>query len=99
VDGVFFGPGDLSASMGLIGQQDHPQVVAAISEGIAAVKRAGKAPGMLSASPQRAKEYLAHGATFVAVGSDTTLLVRAAKELLAAFKDGAAPPKPSSGVY
>jgi 4-hydroxy-2-oxoheptanedioate aldolase len=98
VDGVFFGPGDLSASMGLIGQQDHPQVVAAISEGIATVKRAGKAPGMLSANPQRAKEYLAQGATFVAVGSDTTLLVRAAKDLLATFKAGAAASKPA-GAY
>lgn len=100
VDGVFFGPGDLSASMGLIGQQDHPQVVAAISAGIQAVKRAGKAPGMLSANPQRAKEYLAQGASFVAVGSDTTLLVRAAKELLQSFKPGAAKAAPAPpGAY
>ena len=100
VDGVFFGPGDLSASMGLIGQQDHPQVVAAISAGIQAVKRAGKAPGMLSANPQRAKEYLAQGASFVAVGSDTTLLVRAAKELLQSFKPGAAKAAPTpTGAY
>jgi 4-hydroxy-2-oxoheptanedioate aldolase len=90
VDGVFFGPGDLCASMGLIGQQEHPQVVAAIRAGIDTVKRAGKAPGMLSANPQRAKEYLQHGATFVAVGSDTTLLVRAATELLSTFKNGTA---------
>lgn len=97
VDGVFFGPGDLSASMGFIGQPDHPQVVMAIREGIETVQRAGKAPGMLSANPQRAKEYLALGATFVAVGSDTTLLVRAAQDLLSGFKEAAVTSKPPGG--
>ena len=65
-----------------------------------ASSHAGKAPGMLSANPQRAKEYLAQGASFVAVGSDTTLLVRAAKELLQSFKPGAAKAAPApTGAY
>lgn len=92
VDGVFFGPGDLSASMGLIGQTEHAEVVKAIREGIALARGAGKGAGVLAPNPKRAREYLDAGATFVAVGSDTTLLVRAAKDLLAQFKAGVATP-------
>ncbi|HEY0938730.1 MAG TPA: 4-hydroxy-2-oxoheptanedioate aldolase [Steroidobacter sp.] len=89
VDGVFFGPADLSASMGLLGQPGHPRVQQAIVDGIQAVRTAGKATGVLSADPALAKKYLEAGATFVAVGIDTTLLVRAAKELLAVFNPNA----------
>jgi len=81
VDGVFYGPADLSASMGLIGQPGHPQVVAAISDGIQRVRSAGKAAGVLAADPVLADTYLEQGALFVAVGVDTTLLVRAATNL------------------
>src|SRR5690606_15567482 len=49
VDGVFFGPADLSASMGLLGQPGHPDVQAAIVQGIQAAREAGKAAGVLSA--------------------------------------------------
>ena len=86
VDGVFFGPADLSASMGLRGQTTHPDVLAAIDQGIAAVIAAGKAPGILTTDRTLAREHLAAGALFVAVGVDTALLVRAARELAADFK-------------
>ena len=36
VDGVVFGPGDLAADMGLHGQQDHPDLIAAM-EGVAEI--------------------------------------------------------------
>lgn len=93
VDGVFFGPADLSASMGLLGQPGHPDVQAAIEDGIRRVRAAGKAPGVLSTDHATARRYLDAGAQFVAVGIDTSLLVRAARELAAKFKgaSGAAP--------
>lgn len=91
VDGVFFGPADLSASMGYRGQPGHPEVQKAILEGIATVQRAGKAAGILMADKKLAQSYIDAGALFVAVGVDTTLLVRAATELAASFtKSGAA---------
>jgi 4-hydroxy-2-oxoheptanedioate aldolase len=86
VDGVFFGPADLSASMGLIGKPMDPAVQSAIAKGIAIATAAGKAAGCLTADKQVARDYLAQGATFVAVGVDTSLLVKAASELAAAFK-------------
>lgn len=88
VDGVFFGPSDLSASMGLRGQPGHPSVKQAILDGIATVRAAGKAAGTLMVDPAMARFYLDAGATFVAVGVDTSLLVRAARDLAASFGRG-----------
>lgn len=85
VDGVFFGPADLSAAMGYRGQPGHPNVQLTIIQGISTVKAAGKAAGVLAADQSLARAYLAAGAQFVAVGSDTSLLVRAASELAAGF--------------
>lgn len=93
VDGVFFGPADLSASMGLLGKPADPAVQSAIREGIATVIKEGKAAGTLSSDAQMSRAYLAQGATFVAVGVDTTLVLRAATDLAAAFKNP--PPRPS----
>jgi 4-hydroxy-2-oxoheptanedioate aldolase len=93
VDGVFFGPADLAASLGLLGKTGDARVQDAITRGIETVRTAGKAAGVLSAEPAIARKYLSSGALFVAVGIDTTLLVRAARELRAAFKDAADAPR------
>ena len=49
-------------------------------------RKAGKAAGTLTPDRQLAHEYLDQGALFVAVGVDTSILVKAAKELAAEFK-------------
>jgi 4-hydroxy-2-oxoheptanedioate aldolase len=87
VDGVFFGPSDLSASMGLLGKPGDPRVRDAIRNGIDTVRRAGKAAGVLAPDREIAQDYLAAGATFVAVGTDTGLLSRAAADLAASFRN------------
>jgi 4-hydroxy-2-oxoheptanedioate aldolase len=86
IDGVFFGPADLSASMGLLGKAGAEPVRAAIRDGIATVRRAGKAAGVLALDPAFAGEYLAAGANFVAVGTDVGLLTTAAQQLLKTYK-------------
>jgi 4-hydroxy-2-oxoheptanedioate aldolase len=86
LDGVFFGPSDLSASMGLLAQGTHPEVVRAIDEGIRVARANGKAAGVLAPDPKMARHYLEAGATFVAVGVDTVVLVKACRELVAAYK-------------
>jgi 4-hydroxy-2-oxoheptanedioate aldolase len=90
VDGVFFGPADLAASMGLLGKSSDPEVLAAITRGIETVKKAGKAAGTLTSDRALAREYLDQGALFVAVGVDTSILIKAAKELAAEFVGQAA---------
>ena len=83
-----------------LGQPAHPEVRAAIDTAIDRIVRAGKAPGILCADEALARHYLGLGARFVAVGVDTSLLVRAATGLAARFKNsGAAPAAASSGPY
>lgn len=82
VDGVFFGPSDLAASMGYLGQPNHADVVSAIVDGIKTTLRHGKAAGVLATDLTAAQTYLAAGAQFVAIGVDTSLLMQAAKSTL-----------------
>lgn len=98
VDGVFIGPADLSAAMGHRGNPAHPEVQAAIEDAIARIQKAGKAAGILSADQGLARRYLELGAKFVAVGVDTTVLMRGLQTLAAAFKDAPAPTS-AGGVY
>jgi len=98
VDGVFFGPADLSASMGYRGQPGHPEVQKVILDGIATVRAAGKAAGILAVDPVLAQQYLDAGALFVAVGVDTSMLVKAATDMARRFVgQGAAPQEGSKG--
>lgn len=85
VDGVFIGPADLAASMGHLGHATHHDVRLAIGDGIARIRRAGKAAGILCADEALARHYLDLGVTFMAVGIDTTLLANASRALAAKF--------------
>lgn len=74
VDGIFIGPADLAASMGHPGQPSHPEVKAAVLDGIARIKAAGKPPGILSLDPSLVKAAADAGAQFIAVSVDMALL-------------------------
>ncbi len=86
VDGIFIGPGDLSASMGFLGQPSHPDVIKAIDGAMARIHAAGKPSGFLTGDEKLARHYLDMGSCFVAVGADLGLLARAADALCARFK-------------
>lgn len=81
VDGVFVGPSDLAASMGLLGLQTHPDVVAAVGRAFEAVRGAGKPVGVNAFDPAVASAYLDRGASFVLVGADVALLARGSEAL------------------
>ena len=88
VDGVFVGPSDLAASLGVIGQQTHPDVVAAVHRALTAVRSAGKPVGVNAFDPAVAQSYLDAGASFVLVGADVALLARGTEALAAKFSAG-----------
>lgn len=85
VDGVFVGPSDLAASMGLLGQQEHPDVVDGVLRTIEAVKAAGKFVGVNAFVEAQARRYLDAGADFVNVGADVALVARGTERLAATF--------------
>ncbi|MBY4214144.1 HpcH/HpaI aldolase/citrate lyase family protein [Rhodococcus fascians] len=81
IDGVFLGPSDLSASMGLLGQQNHPDVVAAVNKAFTAVGNTGKPYGVNAFDPERADAYARDGARFMLVGADAAILARGSEGL------------------
>jgi 4-hydroxy-2-oxoheptanedioate aldolase len=81
IDGVFVGPSDLAASMGLLGQQTHPDVVAAVGSAFDAVRAAGKPVGVNAVDPAAAQAYLDAGASFVLLGADVAMLARGSEAL------------------
>ena len=85
VDAIFLGPSDLAASMGVLGQQEHPDVRAAVEHCLAAAKAAGKPAGVNAFNPATARSYLASGASFVLVGADVAILARGSEALAAEF--------------
>ncbi|MGE1153943.1 4-hydroxy-2-oxoheptanedioate aldolase [Pseudomonas kitaguniensis] len=99
VDGVFIGPADLSASMGHRGNPGHPEVQAAIEHAILRIQQGGKAAGILSADETLARRYIELGAAFVAVGVDTTVLMRGLQTLASKFKETPVLNSTGGGVY
>jgi len=86
VDGVFLGPADLSASLGHLGEPQHPETQSALRDAAARLARLGKAAGILAVVEADARRYLEWGYTFVAVGADTALLATSADALARSFK-------------
>lgn len=83
LDGVLFGPADLSANLGFIGQADHPKVTEAIRHAIVRIRAAGAFAGMSTNDPARAREWLAAGCQFVSAAGDMALMVAQARRVAA----------------
>lgn len=86
IDGVFIGPGDLSAAMGHLGNPKHPDVVKATVDAFQVILKCGKAPGVLIGDETVAKHFADNGGLFVAVGADQNLLRDSASALASRFK-------------
>lgn len=90
VDGIFIGPADLAASMGLLGQPTHPSVRALIEQTVRAVRASGKSAGVYTSDETVAQAYQAAGANLLTLGADVSLLARASRQLLQRYRGSAA---------
>jgi len=86
VDGVFFGPSDIAADMGLLGQPLHPAVWEAIMPTARALMAAGVPVGTLVTDIPFARNLMAQGFTYIACGVDTVILSRGADAVAAAMR-------------
>ncbi len=86
VDGVFFGPADLAADFGKLGDVNNAEVWRAILAAGQRLKQADKSVGTLVNGAARARELFDAGFDFVACGSDLGLLARGADNLVAELK-------------
>jgi 4-hydroxy-2-oxoheptanedioate aldolase len=85
VDGIFIGPGDLSANLGYLGNQGDPKFRPVVEDALKRVRAAGIAPGILTPDLAFAEHCLDIGALFVAVGSDSGILARTSEQLAERF--------------
>ncbi|QHQ34331.1 HpcH/HpaI aldolase family protein [Algicella marina] len=86
VDGVFFGPADIAASLGRIGDLNHQAVWDEIFAAADRVLAMGVPVGTLIAVPDRVRECVDRGFTFTACGSDLNLVARGADNLVKMYK-------------
>lgn len=99
IDMLFFGPGDYSHALGMIGQTDAPPVREAMQKVAEVARRHGKFAGTVS-TPAGVNERIAMGYQFLNVGSDVTSLAAAFKSFSDAFAQSTAEtPPPAKGLY
>jgi 2-dehydro-3-deoxyglucarate aldolase len=82
VDAVLLGPYDLSASLGKMGEIEHPDVVAAIGRVTDVCNAAGMPLGYFGVTAAAVQPYAARGYTLLVAGVDTLYLANGAKALL-----------------
>ena len=86
VDSLFIGPSDLSASMGLLGDVSNAAVQEKLAAAAQTCKKLGKPCGIIGFNPEMAKKFLGYGFSWIAVGSDMSLMVSRGQEYLAAMR-------------
>jgi len=96
VDVLFIGPSDLSHSMGILGNFEHPDFVSAVLRTIQAALPRGKHCGILLPNPRDIRRYFDIGFRFIAAGSDAVLLNNAATSLVQSLHKELTEPKPNA---
>jgi 4-hydroxy-2-oxoheptanedioate aldolase len=85
VDVLFIGPLDLSLSMGIPQQFDHPQFLDALARVSRAAESHGKAAGILLNTADHIERTIDAGFTFVGLGSDGSALAESMRSMAGAF--------------
>jgi 2-keto-3-deoxy-L-rhamnonate aldolase RhmA len=80
VDCLLIGPGDLSASLGIAWQFNHPSLWEAISSVFRTARENGKIAGIMPPTPELARRSFDEGARLLLWGPDLALFQRAARE-------------------
>ena len=90
LDGIFIGPFDLSTCMGIPGEFDHPDFLAALERIKGACKAAGKPCYILSMTPAEGVQLLQEGYDGLAHSLDFAIFTEAYKREVSAIRDGLA---------
>ena len=87
LDALIIGPNDLSGSMGMLGEIQHPQVLEAIQTIAEKCKAAGKYLGIGSdANPEFAAKVASLGVQFIQCGGDLGYMLTACEQLYAEIR-------------
>lgn len=77
VDVVFLGPFDMSQSMGIPGQLDHPRVEEAAEKILKACRDNGKAAGIFVVDGKNARKRAEQGFQYITINLESSLLYKA----------------------
>ena len=86
IDVLWLGHYDLTNSLGIPGQFDHPLFKEAVGEIVAAGRRHGKALGFMASDVEQGRAYLDQGFRMIAYGGDLWLYQTALREGIVALK-------------
>ena len=87
VDCVFFGPCDMAVSLGHPGEDEHPEVIKAITDMIARAKSKGVYSGMMGFDGKNSRSWLDKGADYVCALSDVGLFYEVCKKTVDEIKE------------
>lgn len=93
VDVLFIGTTDLSFSLGLRGQQDHPKHREAVERVVEAAKRHNKVAGRPARDADQIKKYMDQGFLFFQATSELNFMAAGARQLLTPLGKTAVDPK------
>lgn len=82
VDVLFLGPSDLSNSLGIPGQTNHPLVQEALKRLCMAAKENGKVAGTFVANQEQANRAIEMGVRYLVYDNDVAFFVKGAKSVL-----------------
>lgn len=98
LDGILIGPHDLSCSLGVPEQYDHPDFIQAVDDIIDRAAAAGKSVGIhvIYDGLEQEKRWIARGANLVLHQADIIAFVHHMKAAVAALRGGGASPLPAA---
>jgi len=86
IDVIFLGPFDLSQSLGITGQVNHPRVVEAMKDAIVKANKAKKIVGTFATNVKDAEFWANCGVKYLSVYIDTGILGEAATNVVSKLK-------------
>lgn len=88
IDGLWVGHLDLSTSLGIPGQFDHPDYVAALDRVVKAASENGKSLGRVVDSAEEGVDFYTNGYDFIAIGTDSQIYTGALRSALERLRAG-----------
>jgi len=87
LDGLFVGPADLSANLGLYGEWDSQEFLDAVQRILEAGRAADTAVSTLAGSPDAIESRTKQGFDFMMAGTDTAHVMAGSREAKSTFED------------
>jgi 4-hydroxy-2-oxoheptanedioate aldolase len=87
IDVIFIGPYDLSQSLGVPGEVEHPLVESKVREIVGMARAASKCVGIFCDTPARVRKWRALGVQYAALSMDSMIFVNICRDLVKQVKE------------